>query len=104
MLRTDWPKLARRWFWVGWRDVRRGLRWTRRELWRLVREIDVRKPVHAVVIGVTLAGILAPVAAWMAENERYRLTDSAVLTRASVNLNDKLTYDKQKKATLFNGG
>jgi N-acetylneuraminic acid mutarotase len=73
-------------------------------VWRGVRAVDVRKPVHAAVIGVTLASILAPVAAWMADNERYRVADTALVSNPSPYLSDKLTYDDSKRANLFNGG
>ncbi|HVQ43377.1 MAG TPA: hypothetical protein VMT30_00200 [Candidatus Saccharimonadia bacterium] len=66
--------------------------------------LDVRRPVHAVVMGVLLAGMVAPVADWLVTNERYRMTPAAaaVAERPSPALMSKLRYDKDKHASVFN--
>lgn len=89
----------------GWRRlVVRARVWRPMDLGRMARRIDVRKPIHAVVVGVILAGILAPVVNQLVINERYQLSwaNKAVAERPSPSLMSKLHYDKEKRATIFN--
>jgi hypothetical protein len=71
---------------------------------RVLRQVDIRKPMHAAAVGLILAGILAPVANYFAVNERYRLSDSvlAVAQNAAPHLENKLKYDAEKHANVFN--
>jgi hypothetical protein len=87
MRRRDWQLAARR---VGER----------------ARRIDVRKPTHAVAIGLIIAGIVAPVLSWMGDNERYRLdgSEASVITKVAPHLKDKLAYEQPKQQTTFNSG
>lgn len=79
-----------------------------RNLWRsaalLFGRIDLRKPIHALVIGVILAGLLAPVLNFLAQEQRYKLSDSqtGVMARPNATLASKLEYDSVKKANFFN--
>ncbi len=86
----------------GWRRRLARLHWTK--LVAAVRRIDVRKPVHAAAIGLLLAGIVAPIANWVATNERYRLNDAttAVTENPAPHLESKLRYDGAKQANVFN--
>jgi hypothetical protein len=97
MLQTDWPKMAKRWFLYA-------RRWTGRDLPRLLRRVDVRKPMHALVIGVLVAGILAPVLDHLAQEARYRLDreQASVIAHPSAKFTDRLEYDKAAKANIFN--
>ena len=77
---------------------------SRRRLVLVVSRVDVRKPLHAVTIGAILAGIVGPVAAQIAVNERYKLPQEErnVIERPAPDLFSKLKYDSAKKATVFN--
>ena len=74
------------------------------DIGRGARSLDIRKPVHAVLIGALVAGILAPVVSYVVTNERYRLSDAAaaVAERPSPKLMSKLRYDSAQKANVFN--
>ena len=91
-LLAAWPKL-RRWVllfgqWSG----------------RMLRRVDLRKPVHLTVIGLLVGTVIAPVAVHLYENERYHLADSvrAVAERPSPMLMSKLGHDTAKRASVFN--
>jgi hypothetical protein len=73
---------------------------------RGVRRVDIKKPTHAVVIGVVIAGILAPTLGWLVEEARYRLADNqtAVMSHANKQLGDMLSYDKKTDSIMFNKG
>ena len=84
---------------------RSGLR-----LYRLVRRefrhIDLTKPLHLVTIGILVATIVAPVTSLIITNERYRIASKydAIIGKPSPKYKDKLTYDDEKKASVFNAG
>ncbi len=69
-----------------------------------LRRLDVRRPMHAVAVGLIIAGVVAPVANWAATNQRYRLAESdrAVIATPAPHLMSKLTYDATKRASIFN--
>ncbi len=68
-----------------------------------IRKIDIRKPTHAVLIGLIMASIIAPIAEVVAINERYRLGKAAaVAEKPSPSLKEKLRYEKDKQQTVFN--
>lgn len=71
---------------------------------RMLRRVDVRKPVHAAAVGVILAGVLAPVIGELVLREQYRLSQAErnVIERPSPRLMDKLVYDDDKRAHVFN--
>jgi hypothetical protein len=124
MLQTDWSKLAMRCFLARRRRFQRSGLWVignlahvrhmRRRDWqllvrdlcRLVRQTDIRKPTHAVAVGLILAGIMVPVLSWMADNERYRLDgpEASVVTRPAPHLKDKLQYIQKDQQNVFNAG
>jgi hypothetical protein len=88
------------WLLATWRKIRRWLVWVGGNL----RNVDIRKPVHAVVIGVVVAGIAAPVFDYLATEARYRLADdqTRVMGHASTQLTKFLSYDKQAQEIYFN--
>jgi hypothetical protein len=75
-----------------------------RQMVQALQRIDVRKPLHGVVIGAILAGILAPVINVLIVNEQYRMSDQikAVAERPSPSFMNKLQYDKGQAANVFN--
>jgi hypothetical protein len=88
------------WLLATWRKKRRRLVW----VGRMVRRVDIRKPVHAVAVGVVVAGIVAPGLGWLADEARYRLASDQikVMAHASQHLGDMLSYDKAADALYFN--
>jgi hypothetical protein len=76
------------------------------EVGRRASGVDIRKPTHAVAIGVVVAGILAPTMSWLADEARYHLSQDQthVMTHASPQLGKMLSYDKQADAVYFNKG
>ncbi len=72
--------------------------------WQGVKRVDIRKPLHALSIAVILAGIVAPIADWVATNEQYRMSDAikAVAESAAPDFENKLLYDGSKHASIFN--
>ena len=90
---------------AGHKYIRPAAAWgLARHVIGLIRRLDVRKPLHAVIVGVLLAGIVAPVADYIATNVRYNVGQSAqaVAERPSPRLMDKLRYNEAKKASIFN--
>ena len=108
MLRTDWPKLAKRWFWFGcdWvaESWMRLLQMRRGDWILLARRVDVRKPVHAAIIGAIIATIMAPVLNAWATNARYVLgaQEVKVMTKPAPDLQNKLKYYAKDQANIFN--
>ncbi len=82
------------------RKIRRWPLWVERKL----RLVDVRKPLHAVTIGVLLAGVVVPTLEHLASEARYRLNadQAGVMSHVSSRLGDMLTYDQKDKAVYFN--
>ncbi len=83
-------------------QAKKILKWHR--LWRIARRVDIRKPMHAALIGVVIAGIAAPVLNYWDTQTRYRLdtAEAAVISHPSAALSSKLVYDDKKQANLFN--
>ena len=83
-----------------WRKKRRWLLWVERK----VRQINVRKPMHALVIGSIIGGLAAQVFDYLHTESLYRLQDyqTKVMTHATDQLGQKLTYDKSADAVYFN--
>jgi hypothetical protein len=65
---------------------------------------DVRRPLHAAVIGALLGGVMAPMANWVVTNGRYQLGASAlaVIEHPQAQYTDKLSDDHETRATVFN--
>jgi hypothetical protein len=86
------------------RQLRRWLSWVRREFRKGLRELDVRKPVHAIVIGLLVGGTVGPVlGAWMTD-ARYHLgaDQLSVMTYSDPVLSKMLSYDTSSDAVYFN--
>ena len=76
-----------------WRKKRRWLLWVERK----VRHVDVRKPLHALVIGAIVGTVAAPVLDYLNTEARYALAvdETSVMAHSSKQLGDLLTYDKK---------
>jgi hypothetical protein len=77
---------------------------TRSLVWREQNSFDRNKPFHLLIVAIIVGGIAAPIANWIVQNERYRVTNSAsrVVASVSPNFASKLQYDSSKQATVFN--
>lgn len=71
---------------------------------RARRNIDLRKPMHALVIGVIVGGLAVPVLSSLAAEQRYKLSSSQaeVMAKISPAISGKLVYDDTQKVNYYN--